>query len=115
MVRPQLQRRVGFAPRVRYFKPQGIPLVELEELVIGDDELEALRLADVKGLYHDAAAERMNISRPTFGRIVANGRRTVARAILEGKALRIGGGSVERVEMPLNWGGHRRRCRKGWR
>ncbi len=53
------------------------------------DELEALRLADVEGLYQEEAARQMNISRATFGRIVEAAHRKVADAILHGKALRI--------------------------
>jgi predicted DNA-binding protein (UPF0251 family) len=86
MVRPQIQRRVEGKPSVRYFKPQGIPLAELEEVLLGEDELEAMRLADVEGLYHESAAERMKVSRPTFGRILARARRAVATAIAQGKA-----------------------------
>jgi predicted DNA-binding protein (UPF0251 family) len=89
-------------------------LAELDEVLIGEDELEAIRLADVEGLYHDAAAERMNVSRPTFGRILANARRAVAIAISQGKALRIEGGVVEQAELPKRWGRGRGRCRRRW-
>jgi len=63
------------------------------------DELEALRLADKEGMYQEHAAERMNISRPTFGRIVETARRKVAEALVEGKALRIEGGNFNMVDM----------------
>ncbi len=53
------------------------------------DELEALRLADFEGLYHEEAAKHMDISRATFGRIIDSARHKVAEAILQGKALRI--------------------------
>lgn len=53
------------------------------------DEVEALRLADYEGLYHEKAARKMKISRATFGRILDQARRKVAEAILKGKALRI--------------------------
>lgn len=72
-----------------YFKPRGIPLVQLDEVVLNLDELEAIRLADYEGLYHEQAAEKMNISRPTFGRILSEARRKVAEVIVEGKALNI--------------------------
>lgn len=72
-----------------YFKPKGIPLVQLDEVVLNLDELEAIRLADYEGLYHEQAAEKMNISRPTFGRILGEARRKVAEVIVEGKALNI--------------------------
>ncbi len=100
-------------PSVRHFKPQGVPLAELEEVVLAEDELEAMRLADVEGLYHESAAERMNVSRPTFGRILAQARRAVATAITHGKALRIEGGVVEQV--PQRGRCRRGRCRRGWK
>ena len=61
----------------------------LEEVVIRMDELEAIRLADFEGLYHEEAARRMEISRATFGRILNEARHKVAEAIMGGKALRI--------------------------
>lgn len=76
------------------FKPAGIPGRFLEEVVLGLDGLEALRLADLEGLYHEAAAARMGVSRATFGRIVEDARRRVAEALVEGKLLRIEGGPV---------------------
>ncbi|MBM3858959.1 MAG: DUF134 domain-containing protein [Verrucomicrobia bacterium] len=94
MPRPWCQRRVGFAPDVTYFKPAGVPLRTLEEVVLSLDELEALRLADFNGQYQEQAAEQMKISRATFARIVEAARKKVADALLHGKALRIEGGPV---------------------
>jgi predicted DNA-binding protein (UPF0251 family)/predicted Fe-Mo cluster-binding NifX family protein len=73
-------------------KPAGIPARVLDEIVLGFDEAEALRLADLEGLYQEAAARSMGISRQTFGRIVETARHKVADAILNGKALRLDGG-----------------------
>jgi len=87
-------RRIGFVPGVTYFKPAGIPLRNLEEVVVTLDELEALRLADLEGLYQEQAAEQMKISRPTFSRVAEAARRKVADALINGKALRLEGGSV---------------------
>jgi predicted DNA-binding protein (UPF0251 family) len=89
MSRPKKDRCVMCKPNALYFKPRGIPLVNLEEVDLSLDELEAIRLADYEGLYHEQAAEKMNISRPTFGRIIGEARRKIAEAVLEGKALRI--------------------------
>lgn len=58
------------------------------------DEFEAIRLADLEGLYQEEAAARMNVSRPTFGRIIESARRAVAEALVLGKQLRIEGGVV---------------------
>jgi hypothetical protein len=38
--------------------------------VLSVEELEALRLAHKEGLYQQAAAERMALSRATFGRVL---------------------------------------------
>ncbi|MFT3962746.1 DUF134 domain-containing protein [Propionivibrio sp.] len=89
MARPLKCRRVDCDVPARYFKPQGIPLCALEEIELALDEVEAMRLTDVNGLYQAEAAERMGVSRQTLGAIVARAHEKVARAILEGKALRI--------------------------
>jgi uncharacterized protein len=99
MARPKTCRRVHGNPNCRVFKPAGIPASALEQVTLAMDEFEAIRLADLEGLHHQQAAEKMNISRPTFGRILENARQKVARALVEGLALRIEGGIVEIVEL----------------
>ena len=64
-------------------------MFKLEEAVLDMDEVEAIRLADYEGLYHEDAAQKMNVSRATFGRILNGARRKVADAIINGKALKI--------------------------
>lgn len=78
---------------MRFFKPQGVPLISLEEIVLTVDECEALCFADRQGMYQADAAKKMRISRQTFGNIIESARKKTAEAILCGKALRIGGGS----------------------
>jgi uncharacterized protein len=63
--------------------------MHLEEVCLSLDELEAIRLADFEGLYHEEAAGRMKVSRQTLGRILSQARRKVAEALIEGKALKI--------------------------
>lgn len=89
MPRPRKYRRVCCSPSSYYFKPRGIPLYELEEIILEPDELESLRLADLLAYSHEKSAKEMNISRATFGRILENARRKVIDGILNGKALRI--------------------------
>ncbi len=91
MSRPPQERRLAAPIHSRVFKPAGVPASSLEEVVLGPDEAEALRLADLEGLYHEAAARSMGVSRPTFGRVLENARRKAAQAILEGKVLRVEG------------------------
>lgn len=94
MPRPFCPRQIGFLPGVVYFKPAGVPLRELDEVVLALDELEALRLADLLGHYQEQAAAQMKISRPTFSRVVESARKKVADALINGKALRVEGGPV---------------------
>jgi uncharacterized protein len=99
MARPRNCRRVDSMPGSNYFKPRGIPLSTLEEVVISVDEFEAIRLADLKGLYQEQAAERMKVSRQTFGRIIESAHKKVAEVLVTGKALKIEGGEVEMTSM----------------
>ena len=95
MSRPPLCRRVGFIPEVTYFKPAGIPLRELEENCLSVEEMEAIRLKDLEDLEQEQCAEKMNVSRPTFVRILDSARKKVADALVKGKAVRIEGGNYE--------------------
>lgn len=97
MSRPQCCRRVAGRPIASVFHPAGIPVHELDGIVLTLDEFEAIRLADLEGLYQEQAAERMIVSRPTFGRILATAHRKVAEALAHGKTLKIEGGTI-RVE-----------------
>jgi len=92
MPRPTHCRRICHQAPCDYFKPAGIPLRDLEEVALGLDELEALRLADLDGLYQEQAAGRMGVSRPTFGRIIESARRKVAEALVLVKAIAVQGG-----------------------
>jgi predicted DNA-binding protein (UPF0251 family) len=95
MPRPRKNRRVGQQPVVGFYKPQGVALDRLKGLILTVEGLEALRLADAEGLEHQHAAEMMGISRPTFSRVLAEARRTLATAVSNGWAIRIEGGSYE--------------------
>jgi predicted DNA-binding protein (UPF0251 family) len=99
MARPIHCRRVTSLPGSTYFKPRGIPLSMLEDVVLTVDEFEAIRLADLEGLYQEQAAERMGVSRQTFGRIIESAHRKVAEVLVRGKALKIEGGDVEMASM----------------
>ena len=103
MSKPKKPRSVMYPPSAVYFKPQGIPMVHLEQIVLGVDEYEAIRLVDLEGLDQKGAAGKMNISRPTCARILESAHRKIAEAITQGKAIRIEGGS-------FNLKGNRYRC-----
>ena len=89
MPRPCKHRNISGQFSCDYFKPRGIGLHFLDEVELAPDELEALRLADYEGMYQADAAEKMKISRQTFGNIVESARKKVADALIHGKAIRI--------------------------
>jgi predicted DNA-binding protein (UPF0251 family) len=95
MSRPLKCRRVAYVPGITYFKPAGVPLRALEEMQLSVEEAEAIRLKDLEGLEQEQGAEKMNISRPTFQRVLASARQKIADALLNGKAIRIEGGNFE--------------------
>jgi len=97
MPRPFCPRRIGWRPGISRFFPEGFsrPHHAPDIITLNLDELEAIRLADLEGIYQEQAAEKMGVSRPTFARILESGRKKVAEALVNGKGLVIEGGPVE--------------------
>lgn len=89
MPRTKCKRYIENEPFVTYFKPAGIPLRTITEVTLELDELEAIRLADLEGLYQDKASEKMMVSRQTFGRIISGAHQKIAEALIHGKAIKI--------------------------
>ena len=48
MVRPKKYRFVEKEPVTDYFKPRGIPLSELKEVILTKEEYEAMRLKEIE-------------------------------------------------------------------
>lgn len=86
-------RMMANPPIMEGFKPFGIPLTELEPVILLYEEYEAIRLTDYAGMTQQEAAIEMDISRPTFTRIYEKARRSIAKAFVEGKAIIIEGGN----------------------
>jgi predicted DNA-binding protein (UPF0251 family) len=112
MPRPRKPRFVQGRPIVDAFMPNRIPPWGREEIVLPVEGLEAIRLSDFQSQDHDSAAKMMNVSRQTFGRILAEARAIVAEALVMGKVLRIEGGHFEMP--PLGRGRRRRRWHGGF-
>jgi uncharacterized protein len=106
MSRPTKCRRIESMPGVTYFKPAGIPLRILEEIRLTLEEAEAVRLKDLEDLDQEQSAKKMNISRPTFQRILESARKKIADALLNGKAIKIEGGNCEIADLQFQ-------CRHG--
>ena len=92
MPRPRRCRRVRFEPNINYFKPAGVRVINLQESILTVSEYEAIRLKDLLGLDQETAAKKMDISQPTFHRLILSARNKIADAIVNGKAIKIHGG-----------------------
>jgi predicted DNA-binding protein (UPF0251 family) len=89
MVRPRLYRRIRFNPKIDYFKPQGVPMRLLEVVELTTEEVEALRLSNVKDLEQVECAKQMKTSQSTFQRILSSAYRKITEALIRGKAIKI--------------------------
>ena len=101
MARPTKWRRIEHMPTVEHFVPSGQETSEFDENILKLEELEAIRLKDLEGLEQEECAERMQVSRPTFQRILLVAREKVADSLINGKAIRIEGGNFTRNICPL--------------
>lgn len=89
MSRPRLCRKISFNPNITYFKPQGVPMRELEIVKLTAEELEAYRLRYIKNLEQIEAAEKMRTSQSTYQRILYSAYKKIADALINGKAISI--------------------------
>ncbi|MDD4289804.1 MAG: DUF134 domain-containing protein [Patescibacteria group bacterium] len=89
MPRPRLYRKINFNPGVTYFKPQGIPMRELEIVELTIEEIEAYKLRHINGLEQKQAAKKMNTSASTYQRILYSAYGKIADALINGKAIKI--------------------------
>ncbi|KNY29466.1 DUF134 domain-containing protein [Pseudobacteroides cellulosolvens] len=96
MSRPPKWRKVEFIPNIQYFVPLDLQTADMEENILRIEEIEAIRLKDVEKLEQEECAERMEVSRQTFQRILNTGREKIADSIINGKAIRIEGGNFTR-------------------
>lgn len=103
MGRPHKERRVEQLPPVKHYKPASVPFRGLNETILTIEEMEAIRLADVEGLDQAEAAGRMEVSRPTFNRIVSMAHQKIATALWHGNAIRVDGGNF-RISHPCQTG-----------
>jgi uncharacterized protein len=89
MSRPKLCRRIKFNPNITYFKPQGVPMRILDVIELTTEEIEALRLKNIKDLDQMECAKKMNTSQSTFQRILSAAYKKISQALIEGKAIKI--------------------------
>lgn len=104
MPRRKLHRRINKPPLINGFKPYGGPK-QNDVVVLNIEEFEAIRLSDYENLTHEQSSSKMNISRPTFTRIIESARKKIATSFCNGLEIRINGGNYK---YDKNW----YRCRK---
>jgi uncharacterized protein len=95
MPRPRKCRKICHPPRMKGFKPFGLPLCKTESVKLTFEEYESIKLINYEMQSQDQASEQMNVSRPTFTRIYNKALKTIAKAFVEGKAIEIEGGNYE--------------------
>lgn len=69
------------------FKPCGVNKKTVEYIILFKEEMEAVRLSDIVGLYQQEYADRMGISRTTFSRTIESAREKIADALIHAKAM----------------------------
>ncbi|MFA5248586.1 MAG: DUF134 domain-containing protein [Patescibacteria group bacterium] len=89
MPRPRLCRKIEFNPNITYFKPQGVPMRDLEIVELTAEEIEAYRLRYIKDMEQQEAAEKMSTSQSTYQRILYSAYKKIADALVNGKAIKI--------------------------
>lgn len=89
MPRPKKPRIIRFIPKVVYFVPSGIPVRLIEEIILLSDEVEALKLYELDHMNQRDACLEMQVSQPTFARILDRAQRKLAESVVYGKAIRI--------------------------
>ena len=101
LARPTKWRRIENVPIVPYFIPSDKDVDEIPENILKLEELEAIRLKDLEGLEQSECAEKMEVSRPTFQRILLSAREKVADSLVNGKIIHIEGGNFTRNICPV--------------
>jgi predicted DNA-binding protein (UPF0251 family) len=91
MSRPRIFRKISKEPEIRCFKPEKENNDSLEPVKISLDEFEAIRLRDYHNIQQIRSAEIMEISQPTFHRILSSARKKISKALIEGNTIIIGG------------------------
>lgn len=110
MARPTKWRRIDNLPCVSYFVPSSNEIDNVAKNILLIEELEAIRLKDLEGLEQEECAKRMQVSRPTFQRILLSAREKVADSLINGKTIHIGGGNYTRNICPVRC----TECGKEW-
>jgi uncharacterized protein len=92
MSRPVQVRKIELPPRMLGYRPYGMERCRNGSVKLKHEEFESFRLINYGMLSQDLAAQKMDVSRPTFTRIYNKALKTIAKAFAEGKCIEIEGG-----------------------
>ena len=101
MARPTKWRKIENVPAIAYFVPSDKEISEVPENILKLEELEAIRLKDLEGLEQGECADKMEVSRPTFQRILLSAREKIADSLVNGKTIHIEGGNFTQNICPV--------------
>ncbi|MFZ7103606.1 MAG: DUF134 domain-containing protein [Peptococcaceae bacterium] len=110
MARPIKWRKIENVPAIAYFVPSDKEIPEVQENILKLEELEAVRLKDLEGLEQGECADKMEVSRPTFQRILLSAREKIADSLVNGKTIHIEGGNFTQNICPVRC----KDCGKEW-
>lgn len=110
MARPTKWRKIENIPAIPYFVPSDKDIPEIDKNILKLEELEAIRLKDLEGLEQEECAAKMEVSRPTFQRILISAREKVADSLINGKVILIEGGNFTLNICPVKCSS----CGKEW-
>lgn len=96
MARPTKWRKIEGTPAIPFFTPSEEGRLDIEQNVLLMEEFEAIRLKDYEGLEQEECAKRMEVSRPTFQRILSSAHEKLADCLIHGKTIHIDGGTYTR-------------------
>lgn len=110
MARPTKWRKIENIPSIPYFIPSDRDIPEIDKNILKLEELEAIRLKDLEGMEQEECAARMEVSRPTFQRILISAREKIADSLINGKSILIEGGNFTLNICPVRCSN----CGKEW-
>lgn len=110
LARPTKWRKIQNVPTIPYFVPSNTDVPQVEKNILKLEELEAIRLKDLEGMEQEECAIQMEVSRPTFQRILISAREKIADSLINGKTIHIEGGNFTRNICPVKCSN----CGKEW-
>jgi len=87
--RRKKMRLIWFKSHIEMFKPVWIPLSQLDQVILLEDELESLRLKNIEWMDIVKWAKEMWISKSTFARIYNNAVSKMTDVLINWKAIKI--------------------------